>query len=168
MAHDSLLRLFRPKSIAVVGASSAPEKAGYMAVKLLETFTGPVYPVNPKAGEILGHKAYASLSAIGKPVDMVILAVPAPACPAVLREAAKIGAPAAVVLGGGFGETGDEGQAIQDEMAAICNETGIRVLGPNTGGFADPVNKLVASFSVSFNRIPAGSIGVVSQSGAQA
>ncbi len=165
MAHDSLQRLFRPKSIAVVGASAAPEKAGYMAVKLLETFKGPVYPVNPKASEILGHKAYASLSAIGKPVDMVILAVPAPSCPAVLREAAKIGAPAAVVLGGGFGETGEEGQAIQDEMEAICNETGIRVLGPNTGGFADPVNKLVASFSVSFNRIPAGSIGVISQSG---
>jgi acetyltransferase len=165
MPHDSLQRLFRPQSIAVVGASSAPEKAGYMAVKLLDTFTGAVYPVNPKASEILGHKAYPSLTAIGKPVDMVILAVPAPSCPGVLREAAKIGAGAAVVLGGGFGETGEEGQAIQDEMEAICNETGIRVLGPNTGGFADPINKLVASFSVSFNRIPAGSIGVVSQSG---
>lgn len=165
MSRASLQRLFRPKSIAVVGASAAPEKAGYMAVKLLDTYTGAVYPVNPKASEILGHKAYPTLTAIGKPVDLVVLAVPAPACPGVLREAAKIGAGAALVLGGGFGETGAEGQLIQDEMEAICNETGIRVLGPNTGGFADPVNKLVASFSVSFNKIPPGSIGVVSQSG---
>ncbi len=136
-----------------------------MAVKLLDTFDGAVYPVNRREREILGYRAYPSLGDIGKSVDLVLLAVPAPACPGLMREAAEIGAGAVLVMGGGFGETGEEGQRIQDEMVAICRETGVRLLGPNTGGFADPVNGLVASFSVSFKKIPPGPIAIVSQSG---
>ncbi|MFO1401627.1 MAG: acetate--CoA ligase family protein [Steroidobacteraceae bacterium] len=165
MQNPGLVSLFRPKSIAVVGASASPEKAGYMAVRLLEKFTGQVYPVNPKATEILGYKAYPSLKAIGKPVDLVILSVPAPACPDAMREAAAIGAGSVLILGGGFGETGDEGQKIQDEVVDICRKTGLRLLGPNTGGFADPINKLVASFSVSFEKLKPGSVSIISQSG---
>jgi acyl-CoA synthetase (NDP forming) len=165
MQNPGLVRLFRPKSIAVVGASASPEKAGYMAIKLLENFTGQVYPVNPRAAEILGFKAYPSLTAIGKPVDLVILAVPAPACPEAMREAASIGAGSILILGGGFAETGEEGQKIQDEILAICRKTGLRMLGPNTGGFADPINRLVASFSVSFEKLKPGSVSIISQSG---
>ena len=165
MQKSSLARLFRPKSIAIVGASAAPEKAGYMAVELLKNYSGKVYPVNPNAQTILGYQVYASLSAIPDPVDMVILAVPANLCPAVLREAAAIKAGAALILGGGFGESGDEGLQIQDELVEICRQTGIRLLGPNTGGFADPINQLVASFSVSFRKLQPGSIAIVSQSG---
>ena len=165
MQNPGLVRLFRPKSIAVVGASSSPEKAGYMARKLLATFKGTVYPVNPKATEILGYKSYPTLKAIGQPVDLVILAVPAPACPEAMREAAAIGAGSTVILSGGFGEAGEEGQKFQDEIQAICKQTGLRMLGPNTGGFADPVNKLVASFSVSFEKLKPGSVSIISQSG---
>jgi len=163
--QSTLDRLFRPQSIAIVGASASPEKAGHMAVKLLDSFSGEIYPVNRNEQEILGHQAYPSLTAIGKTVDLVVLAVPAPACPALLREASEIGAGAALVLGGGFAESGADGQKIQDEIVGICRETGIRLLGPNTGGFADPINKLVASFSISFRKIPPGSIAIVSQSG---
>ena len=165
MQDPALVRLFRPTSIAVVGASASPEKAGYMALKLLENFAGEVYPVNPKADEILGFKAYPTLAATGEAVDLVILAVPAPACPGVMREAAAIGAGGAVILSGGFAEAGEAGQQIQDEVAAICEETGLRMLGPNTGGFADPINKLVASFSVSFEKLQPGSVSIISQSG---
>lgn len=165
MPKSSLERLFRPKSIAIVGASAAPEKAGYMAVKLLENYTGKVFPVNPKADTILGRPVFPSLDAIGEPVDMVILAVPADLCPEVLREAAAINAGAALILGGGFGESGEEGLQIQNELVEICRQTGIRLLGPNTGGFADPINQLVASFSVSFRKLQPGSIAIVSQSG---
>ena len=133
MKKNSLDRLFKPQSIAIVGASASPEKAGYMAVKLLDTYTGKIYPVNQNQKEILGHRAYPTLTDIGEAVDLVILAVPATACPALLREAVSIGAGAALILGGGFAETGDEGRLIQDELVAICRESGIRLLGPNTG-----------------------------------
>lgn len=162
--HD-LTPLFRPQSIAIVGASAMEGKAGYMAVKLLDTWSGKIFPVNPKEREILGHKVYPSLSDIGAAVDLVLLAVPATACPALLREAARIGARAAIIMGGGFGESGEAGARIQDELAAICEQTGIRMLGPNTGGYADPVNRLVASFSISYSLLRPGPVAVISQSG---
>lgn len=162
--HD-LNPLFRPQSIAIVGASAGEGKAGYMAVKLLETYSGKIYPVNPKEKKILGHQVYPSLSTIGEPVDLVLFAVPAPACPALLREAAQIGARAAIIMGGGFGESGESGAKIQQELVAICKETGIRMLGPNTGGYADPTQRLVASFSISFSMLQPGPVAVVSQSG---
>jgi len=165
MKKSRLERLFKPRSIAVVGASASPEKAGYMALKLLDTYTGRIYPVNQNEKIILGHKVYKSLTAIGEPVDLVILAVPATVCPALLRETAAIGAGAALIMGGGFAETGEEGRLIQEELRKICRTTGIRLLGPNTGGFADPINKLVASFSVSFAKMQPGSIAIISQSG---
>ena len=165
MQKPNLERLFRPQSIAIVGASASPEKAGYMALKLLENYSGKVYPVNPNAETILGRRVFSSLSAIGEPVDLVILAVPASLCPDLLRASAAINAGAALILGGGFGESGEEGLQIQNELVEICRRTGIRLLGPNTGGFADPINQLVASFSVSFRKLKPGSIAVVSQSG---
>jgi acetyltransferase len=165
MTHTSLDRLFRPQAIAVVGASATPGKAGYMAVQLAQPSGARIYPVNPGETEILGHTAYPTLAAIGAPVDLVLFAVPAPACPALLREAAAIGAGAALLMGGGFGESGDEGQRIQDELIAICDETGIRLLGPNTGGYAAPPRQLVASFSIAFSKLKPGPIAVVSQSG---
>ncbi len=165
MNKKNLDALFDPQSIAIVGASATAGKAGYMAVKLLETYAGKVYPVNPKAKEILGHKVYPSLSTIGQPVDLVLFAVPASECPALMREAAGIGARAAIIMGGGFGETGAEGLKIQNELVAISRQYDMRMLGPNTGGYANPVKRLVASFSVSYSKLPPGSIAVVSQSG---
>ncbi|MCC6202468.1 MAG: acetate--CoA ligase family protein [Gammaproteobacteria bacterium] len=165
MTKNALDRLFRPQSIAVVGASATPGKAGYMAVQLAQPSGARIYPVNPNETTILGHTAYPTLTAIGTAVDLVLFAVPAPACPALLREAAAIGAGAAIIMGGGFGESGAEGQTIQDELIAICAETGIRLLGPNTGGYAAPPRQLVASFSISFSKLKPGPIAVVSQSG---
>jgi acetyltransferase len=165
MIKNNLDALFTPRSIAIVGASATPGKAGYMAVKLLETYTGKVYPVNPKTETILGYKVYPCLSAIGEPVDLVLFAVPASECPALMREAAAIKARAVIIMGGGFGESGEQGRQIQDELLSICQSHDIRMLGPNTGGFADPVNKLVASFSVSYAKLPPGPVAVVSQSG---
>ncbi|MBI2993417.1 MAG: acetate--CoA ligase family protein [Gammaproteobacteria bacterium] len=162
---DGLECLFRPRSIAIVGASATPGKAGYMAVQLLESYAGAIYPVNPRETTILGHPVYPSLTAIGVPVDLVLFAVPAAACPDLLQEAASIQAGAAIIMGGGFGESGEEGQRLQDRLADICRKTGIRMLGPNTGGYAAPPQRLVASFSVSYQKLGPGPIAVVSQSG---
>src|SRR5690606_30250748 len=152
-SHEHLDRLLKPASIAIVGASAAPEKAGYMAVKLLESFAGDVFPVNLKETEILGRRAYPSLAAIGRPVAMVMVLVPAAACPAVVREAAATGAGSVVVIGGGVGEIGAEGEKIQNELVAICRETVIPMLAPNTAGFAAPGQSLVASFSLPYQKL---------------
>ncbi len=162
---QSLTRLFAPHSIAVVGASSSPDKAGYQFLRNLATFPGPVYAVNPTAKEILGRRAYHSLAAIGEPVDLVALCIPAAACAAALREAASCGVGAALIVGGGFGETGTpEGKARQAEILAICRNAGIRLLGPNTAGFGNLSRDIAASFWAGLNVLPKGTISIVAQS----
>lgn len=162
---SSLDSLFNPQAIAIVGASASEEKAGGMVLKLLENYPGKVYPVNPKAEVIAGHKAFPSLDAIGENIDLVLLAVPAKACPGVLKEAANVGAKAAAIMSGGFGESGEEGQTLQDELAAVCAETGIRLLGPNTAGYSVPANNVISSFAPPFSSFKTGDVAVVSQSG---
>ena len=101
-----LSRLFDPKSIAIVGASTSPEKPGYQMVKAFEKFPGKIYPVNPRGGDVLGFDMYTSLSDIPEPVDLIAMVVPPQASADVLREAAACGAGAAFMVSGGFSETG--------------------------------------------------------------
>jgi acetyltransferase len=159
-----LERLFAPRSIAVVGASASPDKAGHQLLKNLRGFDGALYPINPKADEILGLRAYPSLGAIGAPVDLVALAIPAEACPPALAEADAAGAGGALIAGGGFGESGAPGQSLQDALAQICRDGTIRLLGPNTAGFANPPAGFACSFAPGLERLPAGRIAVVAQS----
>ena len=160
----NLERLFAPQSVAVVGASSSTEKAGYQAVLSLETFEGDVYPVNPKADEILGHKAYPSLSAIGKPVDLVIFAVPAVACVEVAREAIACDCGGGLIMSGGFAEAGEAGAEIQDALATLCAESSFRLLGPNTAGFMNTHVALRATFAAGADEFRRGAVGVIAQS----
>jgi len=162
---QSLQRLFAPRSIAVVGASTSPDKADYQFLRNLATFPGPVYAINPAATEILGRRSYKSLTAIGEQIDLVALCIPAAACAAVLREAALCGAGAALIVGGGFGETGTaEGKARQAEILSICRTAGIRLLGPNTAGFGNLSRDIAASFWAGLNALPRGNISIVAQS----
>lgn len=161
----SLARLFAPKTIAVVGASAQPHKAGYQLLAALLPFEGKIFPVNPRGGTILGLPSYPSLAAIGKSVDFIALAVPQVQAPRVLEEAVAIGAGAALIVSGGFGETGPDGAKLQDEIVAICRAGGIRLLGPNTSGFIVPQRKLFATFLPTVAAIKPGAIGIVAQSG---
>ena len=164
MSRPGLERLFAPQSIAVVGASAAPDKAGHQLLKNLRGFAGALYPINPKADEILGLRAYPSLAAVGTPVDLVALAIPAEACPAALADADAAGAGGALIAGGGFGESGASGASLQDALATVCRNGTIRLLGPNTAGFANPVAGFAASFAPGLERLPAGRVAVVAQS----
>jgi len=92
-----LSRLFDPKSIAIVGASSAPEKPGYQMVKAFEKFPGRIYPVNPRGGDILGLDVHRSLADIPEPVDLIAMVVPPQASADVLREAAACGVGAQLI-----------------------------------------------------------------------
>lgn len=160
----SLAALFTPRAIAVVGASNEPHKPGYHMTKCLGSFNGPLYPINPKADEVLGHRCYSSLAAVGAPIDLAILIVPASACPQALQEAADAGARAALIVSGGFGETGGEGERLQAELKAICAATGIRLLGPNTAGFTNPAAGFSACFVPGLDTLAASGIAVVAQS----
>jgi len=165
MPSSPLSRLFDPRTIAIVGASQQRDKAGYQLLEGLKPFPGKLYPVNPRASEIQGLRAYPSLAAIPEPVDLVLLAVPQVAAPQVLREAAAVRAGAAMIVSGGFGETGDVGQKLQDEIVAICRAGGVRLLGPNTSGFCVPPKRLYASFLPTLQEIAPGPIAIVAQSG---
>jgi len=166
----SLAPLFSPRSVAIIGASSTPSKIGAIPVAMLREygFSGAVYPVNPTAQEICGYAAVPDLAAIGAPVDLAIIAIPASGVPAALEQCAALGTRAAVVFSSGFAEIGPEGEAAQAAMGALARRTGMRIIGPNALGVANIETGLIASFCPFFRpRFPrGGAIGLVSQSGA--
>jgi acyl-CoA synthetase (NDP forming) len=161
----NLNRLFAPRSVAVVGASASPDKAGYQALLKLKDFPGEVFPINPKGGEILGRKAYPSLAAVGKPVDLVIFAVPAAACPDAVQEAINCKCSGGLIISGGFAEAGPEGAALQDRITELCRSSNFRLLGPNTAGFVNMNAGLVATFAAGTEHMRPGKVAVVASSG---
>lgn len=165
LTRSSLARLFEPRSIAVVGASASPDKPGWHIVNMLGGFQGAVYPVNPRAAEILSHKVYGRLVDIPEPVDLVALVVPPAASVDLLREAADAGAGAAFMISGGFGETGAAGLALQESALAICRDSGMRLLGPNTSGFIAPARGAFCTFMPGIGDMAAGGISIAAQSG---
>ena len=130
----------------------------------LSGFAGEVFAINPKVESVLGRKAYPSLRALARPVDLVIFAVPAAACIEAVREAITCACAGGLVVSGGFSEAGMEGAALEAELERSCRESGFRLLGPNTAGFVNKQISLTASFLPSAQRIPSGQIAVVAQS----
>jgi acetyltransferase len=161
--------LFSPRSVAVVGASASPGKAGAAVMASLASFGGPVYPVNPGRPRINGQSAAASVSAIGEPVDLAVLVVPAAAVVDALEECAAAGVGAAVVCAGGFAEStrGEQrdGAALQERALDAVRSSGMRLLGPNTSGFMHPRIGLCANFVPSAGSLAPGSVSIVAQSG---
>jgi acyl-CoA synthetase (NDP forming)/GNAT superfamily N-acetyltransferase len=166
--HRSLRPMLAPASVAVVGAGRRPGSIGHEVLRALVDggFTGPVYPVNPHATEIAGRKAFGSVAAIGEPVDLAVVAVPAAAVEAAMADCAAAGVRAAVVLTSGLGEVGGDGAAAQAAMVRLARSHGLRVAGPNCLGVVntDPEVRLVATFAPSIP--PPGGLAVASQSGA--
>lgn len=161
-------RLFRPTSVAVVGASTAPGKLGSVMLSAVEK-GGPgvrtAYGVNPRStGDGIHASLHTATDFHGGPADLAVLCVPAAATPAALREAAECGVGGAVICSGGFAEVGGEGIALQEELAKIVADTGIRLLGPNTSGFFRPGTATV-SFVPTVRHIAAGPVAVVAASG---
>ena len=158
--------LFNPSSIAVIGASQDNRKVGHAVLNNLKRFKyqGELYPVNPSGGRILDLPTYSSLAAIGRPVDLAIIAIPASLVPASLRECAASGIPTAIIISAGFKEAGTEGTLLEEQLRTICREQGIRVLGPNCLGVINTANNMNATFAA--DMLPTGRIGFFSQSGA--
>ena len=167
---DSLSALFAPRSIAVVGASSNPRKIGGIPIDyaLRFGFGGALHAVNPVAAEVQGLRTHASLQAIGEPVDLAILAVPAAAVHDAIEDAITAQAGSVVLFSAGFAETGGEGIQAQDRLRQRAREAGLRLVGPNCLGLMNIRRNTYATFApvASAIRVKAGRIGLVSQSGA--
>ncbi|MCS7178035.1 MAG: acetate--CoA ligase family protein [Anaerolineae bacterium] len=167
--RTSLREIFEARSVAVVGASKDPSKAGHQVVRTLLTagYAGRIYPVNPNETEILGLPCYRSITDIGGPLDLVVVGLPGRAAVTVMEEAEQRGdVKGVVVLSAGFAETGiPENVAAQERLAEIARRSGIRVFGPNCIGIMNPETKLVTGFHPGVRLIP-GNIGYVTQSGA--
>jgi acyl-CoA synthetase (NDP forming) len=162
--------LFRPRGIALLGISGRSENLISRPLRYLveHGYAGGIYPVNPNYEELVGQKCYASLGDVPGPVDLVLVLVAADRVEDAIRQTAAIGAKAAVVYASGFAEVGPEGLALQQRLAAVARETGVRVLGPNCQGFLYAPTGVVATFTAAADRPLAHDSGVayVGQSGA--
>jgi len=160
---------FRARRIAVIGASADPTKIGGRPVHLLlrQGYTGAVYPINPKGGEIQGLPAYTCLADTPEIPELALVAVPAAQAVAAVRDCAERGVAAVTVLSAGFAEAGEAGALWQAELRAIARRHGMRLLGPNCLGTVGVAEKVIGSFSVALeDHFPApGAVGIVSQSG---
>jgi acetyl coenzyme A synthetase (ADP forming)-like protein len=166
--NTSLEKLFNPASVAIVGATPKEGKVGRAILEnFINRFRGRVYPVNPSYSEVLGLKCYKSISELPETPDLVVIAIPAPGVPAVLREAAARGVSAAIVISGGFRETGTpEGERLERELEEISRTYGIRIVGPNCIGIYDNWSGVDTYFVSKMKRPPRGYVGFISQSGA--
>ncbi|MDR7426134.1 MAG: acetate--CoA ligase family protein [Armatimonadota bacterium] len=163
----TLLPFFRPRGVALVGASHDPGKLGHaVAANLVHCgYRGAVHLVNPRGGRLFDRPVYPHLAAVPDPVDLAVLIVPAAAVPDALRACASRGIRAAVVLSGGFREVGPEGQALEEECRRLAHELGIRLLGPNCVGLIDTHLPLDVTFLPPPGSLP-GEVAFISHSGA--
>jgi acetyl coenzyme A synthetase (ADP forming)-like protein len=164
----SLRPVFRPKVVAVVGASRQPTGIGYRALEALvrNHFQGPVYAVNPKAAVVGCRRTYPSVRDLPEPVDLAVVAVPREAVLTVVDDCAARGVRALVIFTAGFAETGSEGRALQNQLVEKARGYGMRLIGPNCMGLlnTDPAVQLNATFVPLFP--PPGRVAMSSQSGA--
>ena len=166
----SLESFFKPKSVAVVGASKQPRKFGHVILKnfVESEFGGRIYPVNPRAENVLGIKAYPSVKEIPDELDLAVIAVPAPLVPSVIDDCLSKDVDAAVIISGGFKETGEKGAALELEIKKKIIGNKLRIIGPNCIGIYDPVNHVDTLFLPRYRlrRPKRGPIAFISQSGA--
>lgn len=164
----SLVPFFQPNAVAVIGASRDPAGIGHRVLEGLigAGFRGSIYPVNPKAADVAGLRAYPSVRELPPPVDLAVIAVPAAAVSRAVDDCAAVGVRALVIISAGFAEVGGAGVALQKELVQKVRGYGMRLVGPNCLGLlnAERSVRLNASFSPIFP--PPGRIAMSSQSGA--
>ncbi|MCO6413490.1 MAG: bifunctional acetate--CoA ligase family protein/GNAT family N-acetyltransferase, partial [Thiogranum sp.] len=155
-----------PQAVAVFGASERKDSVGgRLFSNLIEgQFDGPVYAINPKHKKVLQHPCYPSLEAVGKAVDLVVIATPAKTVPQIIHACGEHGVRAAIIISAGFSEGDGQGAALEHAVVRNARQYGMRLLGPNCLGLIRPARRLNATFSK--NTAQAGNLALVSQSGA--
>jgi acetate---CoA ligase (ADP-forming) len=164
--RSDLAPFFSPEGVAIIGASSNPNKLSYGLFKNLTSygFTGQIYPVNPRAKEILGLQCYPTIAEVPDPVDLAVIALPAPLVKDVVKAIGERGIKAAIIISGGFKEVGSDGVDLENQILDIAHGFGMRIIGPNCVGTVDLYTGLNTTF---IDGMPdKGGIGFLSQSGA--
>lgn len=159
--------LFKPTAVALIGASTKELSIGNVIIRNLQRYgyKGQIYPVNAKADEVCGLKAYPTLAAIPGPIDLAHIIIPSPFVPQAMEECGQKGVKAVIINSAGFSEMGAEGARLQAEFLATAHKYGIRVFGPNCQGIinSDPALNAYCNFTFTFPK--PGSISVVALSG---
>jgi len=166
LVREDVKAILEPKSVAIIGASRQEGSVGRrILTNIIESgFKGPIYPINPKANELCGLKCYSSILDVEGPVDLAVVAVPAPIVPEVTKQAGEKGVKGLVVISAGFREVGHEGAKLERELLNICKKYGMRMVGPNCLGVINTSVPINATFASS-KALP-GRIAFLSQSGA--
>ena len=166
MKRPLLDYFFKPAAVAVIGASRKENSLGLALVDNLKKggYRGDIYPVNPKAREILGFKAYPSVTAMGAAVDLALIAVPIQDVPGVITQCGQAGVKAAVIISASGKEAGQDGDSIEAAIKRAAVQAGVRYLGPNCWGLLCPPASLHATFDP--HAAPPGNLAFISQSGA--
>jgi acetyltransferase len=172
-AHDfwayqrkPLDEMFRPRSVAVIGATEREGSVGRTIVwnLMTSTFGGTIYPINPKRRSVMGIRAYPAIGDVPETVDLAVIVVPAPHVPGVIRECVQHGVRGAIVISAGFKEIGEEGIRLEQEILHEARQGNMRIIGPNCLGVMSPLTGLNATFARRMAQ--PGSVGFISQSGA--
>ena len=160
---EAMRRIMNPRSVAVIGASAEDGKIGNSVMKNLINggYQGTIYPIHPKASEILGRKAYPSVLDVDGDIDVAVFAIPAKFCAAAMDEVGRKKIPGAVMIPSGFAEVGE--QALQDELLGVARKHNVRVMGPNIYGFYYTPQNLCATFCTPYD--VKGQVALSSQSG---
>ena len=164
-SKEALNKILHPSSIAVIGASKDPFKWGNMLLSAIVTggYGGRLYPINPKEKEILGLKVYPKVTEAPEDIDLAIIVVPARVVPTVMRDCVEKAVNGAVIITSGFGETGEEGGRLQEEIVEIARKGGIRFIGPNCMGICSSRARLSALMIPFLHE--KGEVAFISQSG---
>jgi acetyltransferase len=166
MVVENLDKIFKPKSIAVIGASDKAGSPGYRVFRNLigSGYEGVVYPINPNRESVQGVHAYKTITELPKVVDLAIIITPAITVPDILEQCGKMGVKGVLIITAGFKEIGPQGAALEQQLFGIKKKYNMRILGPNCVGFIMPYLNLNASFTGS--NPDKGNIALFSQSGA--
>ena len=158
--------IFRPETVAVIGATDRPGSVGRTIMRNLVSspFGGTVFPVNARRQNVLGIQAYPSVSQVPDRVDLAVIVAPAPAVPGIIRECVEARAQGAIIISAGFRETGPEGVELERQVLEEARRGRMRIVGPNCLGVMKPNTGFNATFAGSIAR--PGSVGFLSQSGA--
>jgi acyl-CoA synthetase (NDP forming) len=163
---DVFRYFFEPRSVAVIGASKIPGKAGneILVNMTANGYRGKIFPVNPGGEEILGHPSYRSVKEIPEAVDLAVFIVPADKTLEPLKECAEKKIPAAVIASGGYAEVDEQGAELQEEILKVARSSGMRIIGPNTSGLTSTPANLTTTF-FPLGKVRRGPISYIAQTG---
>ena len=159
---------FKPKSVAIIGASRDPKKIGHVVFRnfVEGKFAGKIFPINPNAEELFGHRCYSSVLDVEEKIDLAVITIPAAIVPQALEECGKKKIPSVIIIAGGFKEIGNA--ELEDQVASILKKYKMRAIGPNCLGLYDPYSNVDTFFLPRYKleRPGKGKIAFISQSGA--